>query len=98
MRFSDFSIEELNTLSSKEHAEEKAAIQFPNPVGDKLQLSEVILNKYNGLRIYDSSGKQVITHDTLSENVNVSSLKSGLYIIKFKKENTFSKGIKMIKK
>lgn len=98
MRFSDFSIEELNTLSSKEHAEEKASIQFPNPVGDKLQLSEVILNQYNGLRIYDSSGKQVITHDTLSENVNISSLKSGLYIIKFKKENTFSKGIKMIKK
>lgn len=98
MRFSDISIEELTTLSSKEHAEDKASIQFPNPVGDKLQLSEVILNQYNGLRIYDSSGKQVITHDTLSENVNVSSLKSGLYIIKFKKENTFSKGIKMIKK
>lgn len=98
MRFSDFSIEELTTLSSKEHEEEKASIQFPNPVGDKLQLSEVILNQYSGLRIYDSSGKQVITHDTLSENVNISSLKSGLYIIKFKKENTFSKGIKMIKK
>lgn len=98
MRFSDISIEELTTLSSKEHTEDKASIQFPNPVGDKLQLSEVILNQYNGLRIYDSSGKQVITHDTLSENVNISSLKSGLYIIKFKKENTFSKGIKMIKK
>lgn len=98
MRFSDFSIEELTSLSSKENASDKAPIQFPNPVGDKLQLSEVILNQYTGLRIYDNSGKSVINQDTLTENINVSSLKSGLYIIKFKKENTFSKGIKMIKK
>lgn len=98
LRFSDFSIEELTTLSTKEHLANKADIQFPNPVADKLQLSETILNQYTGLRIYDNNGKQVMTHDTISETVNVSSLKSGLYIVKFKKENTLSKGIKMIKK
>lgn len=96
IRFSDFSIDELTTLSAKNHSTEK--IQFPNPVADKLQLSEAILNQYTGIRIYDNIGKQVISYDTLSENINVSALKSGLYIIKFKKENTLSKGIKMIKK
>ncbi|MFH6998707.1 T9SS type A sorting domain-containing protein [Flavobacterium sp. FlaQc-57] len=96
MRFSDFSIEELTTLSTKDHSLE--TIQFPNPVADKLQLSEAILNQYTGLKIYDNIGKQVISNDTLSENINVSTLKSGLYIVKFKKGNTTSKGIKMIKK
>jgi hypothetical protein len=98
MRFSDFSIEELVTLSAKEHSADKGDIQFPNPVADKLQLSETILNQYSGLKIYDNTGKQVLVNDSISENVNVSSLKSGLYIIKFKKGNTLSKGIKMIKK
>lgn len=98
MRFSDFSIEELTTLSSKENFVEKTEIQFPNPVADKLELSEAILNQYNAIRIYDSIGKQVISNDTISDNVNVSNLKSGIYIVKFKKGNTVSKGIKMIKK
>ncbi|WP_394772860.1 T9SS type A sorting domain-containing protein [Flavobacterium sp.] len=99
IRFSDFSIEELTTtLSAKENSIEKTEIQFPNPVADKLQLSEAILNQYNEIKIYDSSGKQVLINDTISENVNVSALKSGLYIVKFKKGNTLSKGIKMIKK
>lgn len=98
MRFSDFSIEELTTLSSKENFVEKTEIQFPNPVADKLELSEAILNQYNGIRIYDSIGKQVVSNDTISDNVNVSNLKSGIYIVKFKKGNTVSKGIKMIKK
>lgn len=98
MRFSDFSIEELTTLSTKEHSTDKTEIQFPNPVGDKLQLSEAILNQYTGIRIYDTNGKQVISNDTIAENINVSALKSGLYFIKFKKDNTLSKGIKMIKK
>lgn len=96
--FSDFSVEELNTLSAKKHSKDSIAIQFPNPVGDKLELTEAVLNQYNGIRIYDSIGKQVISYDTIPENINVSSLKSGLYIVKFKKENTYSKGIKMIKK
>lgn len=99
MRFSDFSIEELTALSTKEHSKENAdIIQFPNPVAEKLQLSETILNQYDGIRIYDNSGKKVLENDTISENINVSSLKSGLYILKFKKGNNFSKGIKMIKK
>lgn len=98
MRFSDFSIDELTSLSAKGHSAAKADIQFPNPVTDKLQLSEAILNQYTGIRIYDNNGKQLIAHDTISESMNVSSLKSGLYIVKFRKENTLSKGIKMIKK
>ncbi|KQB40065.1 T9SS type A sorting domain-containing protein [Flavobacterium aquidurense] len=99
MRFSDFSIEEISSLSAKEYSKENVAIiQFPNPVADKLQLSETILNQYNGLRIYDNSGKQIFTTDTIAENINVSSLKPGLYIVKFKKGNTLSKGIKMMKK
>lgn len=98
IRFSDISIEELTSLSVKEHSGSNSDLQFPNPVIDKLQLSESILTKYTGLKIYDSNGKQVIYQDTITESVNVSSLKPGLYIVKFKKENTLSKGIKMIKK
>ncbi|GIQ61099.1 hypothetical protein Flavo103_42340 [Flavobacterium collinsii] len=96
--FSDFSIEELTTLSAEVHSKVKMDIQFPNPVGDRLELSEAIVNQYSGIRIYDNTGKQVVSYDTIPETINVSSLPSGLYLIKFKKENTFSKGIKMIKK
>jgi hypothetical protein len=99
MRFSDFSIQELTTtLSTKESSSNEIAISFPNPVADKLTLSEAILNNYSGIIIYDSNGKQVIANDTITPNVNVSYLKSGIYIVKFKKGNTISKSIKMIKK
>jgi hypothetical protein len=100
MRFSDFSIKELTTtLSAKEQSKDAdATIQFPNPVADKLQLSEVITNQYNGIIIYENNGKEVLSNDSISENITVSSLKPGLYIVKFKKGNTLSKGIKMIKK
>ncbi|MCV9927125.1 T9SS type A sorting domain-containing protein [Flavobacterium sp. LS1R49] len=99
MRFSDFSIQELTTtLATKDNPSAEIPIKFANPVTDKLELSDDILNNYNGIMIYDSNGKQVITHDTITSNINVSSLKPGIYIVKFKKENTISKGTKMIKK
>lgn len=99
MRFSDFSIQELTTtLSTKESSSNEIAISFPNPVADKLTLSEAVLNNYSGIIIYDSNGKQVIANDTITPNINVSYLKSGIYIVKFKKGNTISKSIKMIKK
>lgn len=97
MRFSDFSVEELTTLST-EDISDMPDIQFPNPVADKLQLSEAILKQYNEIKIYDSSGKEVIHNDTITESINLSHLKSGLYIVKFLKGNNASKGIKMIKK
>jgi hypothetical protein len=97
MRFSDFSVEELTTLST-EDISDMPNIQFPNPVADKLQLSEAILKQYNGIRIYDSSGKEVIHNDTIAESIHLSHLKSGFYIVKFLKGNNVSKGIKMIKK
>ena len=96
--FSDISIEELNTLAIKKNLSNNVEIQFPNPVADQLELSAEILNQYDGIRIYDGVGKQALSHDTIAEKINVSTLPSGLYVVKFKKGNILSKGIKMIKK
>jgi len=66
------------TLSTEDRLLEKFAI-FPNPVEDILNLKNY--KNDTTIKIYNSIGKLVLETDT-KKQINVSKLKSGLYLIK----------------
>lgn len=69
---------------------------YPNPVADVLHIKGVELNKLSKIQIYNINGNLIKELDKLSifdNNINVSLLESGMYLIKLD-ENT----IKFIKK
>ena len=66
---------------------------YPNPVQDVLHIKAQSDIKIKSATIYDFSGKEVINERLSSNEINVSSLTSGIYIIKIQT----SKGIKNYK-
>ena len=98
VRFSDFSIQEVADLSVNSTIIEETTISITNPIIDKIELSEVLLKKYNKLILFDISGKKVIEINNLTTKIDVSNLKSGMYIIQFCNDYKKSKTIKIIKK
>ncbi len=98
VRFAGFSIQEVATLAINANNFADNTISITNPVIDKIELSESILNKYNQLQLFDISGKKIIEFNSLTKNVDVSNLKSGLYMIQFYNGENKSESIKIIKK
>ena len=98
VRFSGFSIQEVATLDTNTIDLEDNRILITNPVYDNLELSEALLNKYNKLQLFDSSGKKLLELDSLNTKIEVSNLKSGIYIIQLYNGKIKSEPIKIIKK
>lgn len=81
------------TLSQKSFSRQGFNI-YPNPAKDKLQVSGI--KNQASIQIYNLLGKQVINLNNISDNqaFDVSSLSSGVYIIKVKlKDNTLTRKI-----
>ncbi len=98
VRFSGFSIQELPTLGLSANNFEENPITISNPVIEKIELTEVILKKYNRIKLYDIYGKKIVELNCLTKNIDVSNLKSGGYIIQFYNGENKSETIKIIKK
>ena len=98
VRFSDFSIEEVASLNINTISNNEELTTFPIPIIDTLELSDVILNKFDGLKLYDFTGKLVLEKYDLSNQIDVSHLKTGLYFVRFGNTKYQSKCIKLIKK
>ena len=98
VRFSGFSIQEVASLEVNSTNIEDTTISISNPVTENIELSEVILKKYNKVALYDVLGKKLLELNNLTKNIDVSSLKSGLYIMLFYNGEIKSKTIKIIKK
>jgi hypothetical protein len=77
---------------------EENPITISNPVIEKIELTEVILKKYNRIKLYDIYGKKIVELNSLTKNIDVSNLKSGGYIIQFYNGENKSETIKIIKK
>ncbi|WP_295840808.1 thiol protease/hemagglutinin PrtT [uncultured Apibacter sp.] len=60
---------------------------YPNPVQDVLHLKTQSDLKVKSIIIYDFSGKEVINESLSSNEINVSDLKSGPYVIKIQTSN-----------
>ncbi len=98
VRFSDFSIQEVASLAIDSNSIEKESLFIPNPVLDKMYISETILQNYDTIRILDLTGKTVINQDLLYNFIEVSSLKTGMYFAAFSKEGKPISYVKIIKK
>ena len=98
VRFSDFSIQEVADLGTNSTIIEDTTISIANPIIDKIELSEELLKKYKKLILFDVSGKKIVELNNLTTRIDVSNLKSGMYIIQFCNDYKKSKPIKIIKK
>ncbi len=98
VRFSDFSIQEVTALNLISNSIEDNYLFIPNPIYDKLYLSETIIQNYNSIRILDITGKMVENQPILAATLDLSFLKSGIYFAAFFKEDKSMKFIKIIKK
>lgn len=97
-RFSDFSIQEVTSLAIHSNSIANESIFIPNPVLDKMYITETILQNYDSIRILDLTGKIVINQDLLNNFIEVSSLKTGMYFAAFSKEGKPISYVKIIKK
>jgi len=97
VRFSDFSIAEVASLETNSLLNDEKKLTLPNPIIDKIQLSDAILIKFNSFRLYDITGKVLLEKHNLSNQIDVSFLKTGLYYIRFSNAQYQSVSIKIIK-
>ncbi len=74
-------IEGENAVSVAESNEDKVAI-FPNPATDVLNLSGINIGKDNRFEVFTPQGKLILSQNLTSSQINISSLNTGLYLIK----------------
>lgn len=98
VRFSDFSIAEVSDLNVNSISNNEELPSFPNPIIDKLELSDEIVNKFHSFQLFDISGKLLLEKCNLLNEIDVSFLKTGLYFIQFNNNQNQSVSIKIIKK
>jgi hypothetical protein len=60
-------------------------ILYPNPVSDYLLIPAALTRKLDGYKIYDSSGKLIVSGKIKQNAINVSEFATGNYIINFEK-------------
>jgi len=83
--FADFYIEQVNTLSTEKFTENKSVL-YPNPVIDNLNFQRK--DNVEQLKITNLQGKIVFQKSNLEpENVDVSFLPEGIYILNFNYED-----------
>lgn len=97
VRFSGFSIQEVAVLDVISNNLEAKNVTIANPVYENIELSEVLLKNYNKLMMFDISGKKLFELNNLTTKIEVSNLKSGIYIIQLFNNEFKSKPIKIIK-
>ena len=97
VRFSGFSIQEVAVLDLNSNNIGENTISISNPVNENIELSEVILKNYDKMKLFDISGKKLFELNNLTNKIEVTNLKSGMYIIQFYNGKTKSKPIKIIK-
>ena len=98
VRFSDFSITEVASLAINSISNDDVFAALPNPIIDKLELSDEIVNKFHSFQLFDISGKLLLEKCNLLNEIDVSFLKTGLYFIQFRNNQNQSVSIKIIKK
>ena len=98
VRFSDFSIQEVSVLDVNTNYIEDNSVIIPNPIFDKLSLSDTIFQNYDSIRILDITGKIVVNQAIVSSTLDLSFLKTGMYFATFCKEDKPIRFLKIIKK
>lgn len=89
----NFSI--FDPLSTNEFNKNGFSI-YPNPVGEYLKIQNNLNTKINSIEIYDLNGKLIKQVNSNLENINVSDISSGNYIVNINSE-AGNKVLKLIK-
>lgn len=87
---------EPRTLSTLETAKKDALKIYPNPFSDNISISDV--DKVKSVIVADVSGRIVKMIDNVSSSVNLSELKTGLYILNVQYKDGTKSSHKIIKK
>ncbi|MBC7846031.1 MAG: T9SS type A sorting domain-containing protein [Flavobacterium sp.] len=98
IRFSDFSISEETLSTDVFPSNFEDTILFPNPVQDNLELSQKDVQDYDSIQIYNTNGKLMVSQQLTSNNLDLSYLSSGFYLVKFLNNGITTKTVKMLKK
>ncbi len=70
-------------------SDEKAVSVYPNPANDILNIRTT--ERISGQKIYDLKGQLMMDIKTSSEQINISKLGSGIYILELNSNGTFSR-------
>lgn len=81
--FGDFAIGEIDALSVFDN-KSKSFTLYPNPVTDGVLYISSENSSEKAIEIYDLLGKKVYNSNAISDNVELKSLKSGIYFAKVK--------------
>ncbi len=98
VRFSDFSIAEVSDLNVNSNSNAEIFATFPNPIIDKLALSDEIIQQFDSLQLFDITGKLLLDKNKLSNEIDVSFLNTGLYFIQFSTNQQQTICLKIFKK
>ncbi|AJR04357.1 T9SS type A sorting domain-containing protein [Siansivirga zeaxanthinifaciens] len=87
--FADFSIEEIVALSVNDPEYNQNDIRIvPNPANNQIFIIESTLYSFNNIYIYDHLGRFLNVLKPISNSIDVSNLKSGIYYLKFNNDNS----------
>ncbi len=98
VRFSDFSIAEVSDLNVNSNSNAEIFATFPNPIIDKLALSDEIIQQFDSLQLFDITGKLLLDKNNLLNEIDVSFLNTGLYFIQFSTNQQQTICLKIFKK
>lgn len=85
--FANFSVEELETLSTDELTHQKEITLYPNPATDSITISEKTLGSYDSVSIVNILGQVLIEETSGNKTIGISRLGRGTYFVVFKKNN-----------
>ncbi len=92
----NFNISVTSDVMSTSETSVKPIAVYPNPFTDILTITDV--KNMSTIHILDSSGRNVKMFSNPSSELNLSDLKTGLYILRIKYKNGLVKSVKVIKK
>lgn len=87
---------EPKTLGTSEVAKKDPLKIYPNPFSDLITISDI--DKVKSISVVDVSGRMVKTMENISSEINLSELKTGLYILSVQYKDGTKSSHKIIKK
>ena len=83
--FGDFAIGEIDALGITDYKNQTFTL-YPNPVNDGVLYISSDNSSDKSIEIYDLLGKKVFSSNTISDKVEISALKTGIYLARIKTE------------
>jgi hypothetical protein len=87
---------ELKVLATSEAAQKNALKIYPNPFTDTISISDI--EKVKSVSVIDLSGRVLKVIENVSSEINLSELKTGLYILNVQYKDGSTSSYKIIKK